>query len=77
MKTYPLGDRHPKQKRYLDNTIKAINTKEFREPKKGEWFLSGAEVTAYKARNNLSQKYFIAKIIKYETIITHRIIETF
>jgi len=34
---------------------------EFRAPKKGEYFLSGASVTAYLAKNDLTQEYFIAK----------------
>ena len=76
-KTYPLGDRHPAQKSYLDDSIKAINTKEYRNPKKGDWFLSGAEVTAYKAPNDLSCKYYIAKIVKIETITTQKVVQTF
>lgn len=43
----------------------------YREPKKGEWFLSGAKVTAYKAPNNLGTKYLVAvpsKLAKQKTI---------
>lgn len=29
-------------------------------PKKGEWYLSGALVSAYQAPNDLSTEYFIA-----------------
>jgi hypothetical protein len=33
---------------------------EYREPKKGEWYLSGSVIEAYQAPNNLSQKFHIA-----------------
>jgi len=42
----------------------AINTGIKRSPKKGEYFLSGAQPTAYLAPNDLSEKYYIAEIIK-------------
>ena len=35
--------------------------KEFRNPRKGEWFLSGAIVSAYMAPNDLDTKYWIVK----------------
>lgn len=44
--------------------IKAKMTGEFREPKAGEWFLSGGIVEAYFARHNLKAKYHIAKLVK-------------
>lgn len=40
-------------------------TGEFRCPKKGEWFLSGAKVSAYRAPNDLSTKYWIAEETKH------------
>lgn len=42
--------------------IHAVNTGEFREPKAGEWFLSGSPVEAYKAVNDLTMKYYIAEL---------------
>lgn len=39
----------------------ATATGEFREPKRGELFISGAIPEAYKATNDLKQKYHIAK----------------
>lgn len=39
-------------------------TGEFREPKAGEWFLSGAIVEGYYAPNDLSTKYHIAEPVK-------------
>lgn len=71
VKMYPLGDRHPKQKNYFDESIKAIKSNEYREPKKGEWYFSGAIVTAYKAPNDLNTKYHIATIVKVKTITTY------
>lgn len=50
------------------NQIKAKFTGEFREPKKGEWYLSGAEIQAYRAFNTLiGNKFFIARLVKIET----------
>ena len=54
MKTYRLGDTNLSKKMF-------IKTSEFREPKKGEYYLSGAIVEAYLAPNDLSAKYWIAK----------------
>jgi len=33
----------------------------FREPKKGEWYLSGAKVTAWYAPNDLSTKFLVVE----------------
>ncbi len=41
----------------------AINTRVKRCPKKGEYYLSGAVVMAYKAPNDLSTEFLIAEII--------------
>lgn len=35
-------------------------TGEFRAPKKGEYYLSGAEIVAYRAPNDFTQEYWIA-----------------
>ena len=45
---------------------------EKRPPKKGEWYLSGAVVTAYRAPNDLSTEYHIAKLVVVETKTTTR-----
>lgn len=50
--------------------IRAKATGEFRCPKKGEWYLSGAIVEAYKAPNDLNVKFQIAKLVRIKTIIT-------
>ena len=43
-------------------------TGEFRPPKKGEWFLSGAIPEAYFAPNDLTVSYFILRIVPVEVI---------
>ena len=47
---------------------KAIETEEFRPPRKGEWFLSGAIVQAYQAPDDLSTPYHIARLVRTETV---------
>jgi len=58
--TYPLADYHSMANR-------AIRTGDFRKPKKGEWFLSGAIPEAYKAPNDLSVAYYIMRPVKAKT----------
>lgn len=41
---------------------------EYREPKKGEWYLSGAVIEAYRAPNDLTQKFHIAKLYKVRKV---------
>jgi hypothetical protein len=47
--------------------IAAIRTGEYRKPRKGEWYLSGAIVEAYQAKNDLDTPYQIAKLVKTKT----------
>ena len=67
---YPVVDRVPGlsdlDRRQLQ--IRAIWTGEFRCPKKGEWYLSGSPIEAYRAPNDLPTKYHIAKLVKTKTI---------
>ena len=77
LKLYPVRDRIPMQEAEelgLDKSrgmyscdVMAVKTGEFREPKSGEWYLSGAIPEAYKTRNQLSTKYHIMKIVRVET----------
>lgn len=55
---YPIRDYFPNNKKFT-----AVPTGEFRPPKKGEWYLSGAVVEAYKARNDLTQEFHIARLV--------------
>lgn len=43
--------------------IRAMATGEKRPPRKDEWYLSGAIVEAYRASNDLSSDYYIAKLV--------------
>lgn len=42
--------------------------KVFRKPKKGEWYLSGAIVEAYKAPHDLSIEYWVAEIRTFQRV---------
>lgn len=46
--------------------IMAVFTGEKRRPKKGEWYLSGAVVEAYRAPNDLPTEFHIAKLVLVE-----------
>lgn len=50
--------------RYSRRNVYAEKTGEERCPKKGEWFVSGAIPEAYRAPNDLSQEYHIAKLVR-------------
>jgi hypothetical protein len=50
--------------------IRAISTGEKRMPKKGEWYLSGAVVEAYRAPNDLNTEFHIAKLVNTKTETT-------
>jgi hypothetical protein len=50
--------------------IKAQWTGEKRCPRKGEWYLSGAIIGAYRAPNDLSQTFHIARLAVTETRTT-------
>ena len=63
MTTYPWAD-------YPGEALKRSRfraTGEFRAPKKGEWYLSGAIVEAYRAPNDLGTAYHIAKPVEMQT----------
>ncbi len=51
----------------LRKNIMAVYIGEKRCPKKNEWYLSGAIVEAYRAPNDLSTEYMIAKLVLTET----------
>lgn len=85
---YPLGDTPTAaetngasfNERFYSQTLgigsekfRAVFTGEFRQPLKGEWYLSGAIITAYKAPNNLSTAFHIAKLVRVEKKITETV----
>ena len=51
-----------------NSKIGAVETARYREPKQGEWFISGAIPEAYQAPNDLSTKYQIAELVWYENV---------
>ena len=42
--------------------VRAVATGEKRPPRKGEWFLSGSFIEAYRAENDLTPSYDIARL---------------
>ena len=64
MKTYPLAGEYGWQSKHK---WVVRPTGEFRPPRRGEWFLSGAIVEGYQAPNDLSMSYHIAKITHKES----------
>ncbi len=90
--TYPVGDMPtsaetggaPFKERMLlhscgiDNArFRVIPTGEKRVPRRGEWYLSGAEVTGFRAPNDLLSEFMIARLVRVERVVTetYRIIE--
>ena len=72
MKTYPIHEgQFLLPAKYRD--VKAVFSGEKRPPKKGEWYLSGAVVGAYKAPNDLSTAYHIARLVKVKRVTVERI----
>ena len=87
MNLYPIADRMTRDEceRFgVENvlvpscqhkTMRTVATGEFRTPKAGEWYLSGAIVEAYRARSDMTTHYYIARLVKTEEVITRRIIK--
>lgn len=72
---YPVGEKTGlviSNLGYPANRFQVESTGEFRFPKKGEWFLSGAIIQGYKTQNDLTTSYNIGKLVevKMETKIT-------
>ena len=49
---------------------RAKKSGEFRNPRKGEWFLSGAIPGAYLAMADLTSPYHILTVVKVKTVTT-------
>jgi len=70
-KLYPCADWPPG----LDcHNKRARRTTQFRPPKRGEWYLSGARVAAYQAKNDLTQAYWIARLVRVVKVTTYRVV---
>ena len=66
-KYFPLADEPNSTDLALLNVedrvgVRVVATGEFRQPRKGEWFLSGSYIEAYRAENDLPTAYHIAKL---------------
>jgi hypothetical protein len=61
---YPVADRVPgNQQLATGERFMAIwNGRPRRSPKRGEWYLSGAKIAAYRAPSDLSTPYHIAQL---------------
>jgi hypothetical protein len=64
------------QARFIREKVKAVYINEFRPVKPGEWYLSGAEVQAYLAKNGTNDAFHIARLVFVETqtIVTHKLL---
>jgi hypothetical protein len=52
-------------------TVRAIATGEFRQPRLGEWYLAGSPVEAYRVRTVVpTRSYHIATLVKGSVITT-------
>lgn len=47
--------------------LRGVRTGEYRAPKAGEWYLSGAEPEAWKAKNDLGSPYYILRLVRVKT----------
>ena len=72
MKMYPVMDFHSEN---MMGKLRGISTGEFRPPKQGEWYISGAIPEVYHAKNNLLTPFHIARLVKVEQITTEKIVE--
>ncbi len=52
--------------KYRDCRARA--TGEYRKPRKGEWFLSGAIVEGYQAVSDMASAYYIAELVEIKTV---------
>jgi hypothetical protein len=67
------GSRYFESLGVYGGNIRAVATGEFRPPRRDEWFLSGAIITAYQALNDLSTPYYIAELVEIEVRVVKRI----
>lgn len=70
MHFYRLAERHPWHLKFYRHEVMAVKTGEFRAPKQGEWYLSGAVVEAYKAPKDMRALFHIVQIVRVKKITT-------
>lgn len=61
MKSYPIAE---SDRKHAGNSISAVRIGETRQPKAGEWFLSGAAPEAYQAPNDLKMARSILRLVE-------------
>lgn len=71
---YKVVDNIPKVEN--KRKIRAIDSGEYRSPKKGEFYLTGAVISAYRAPNDYPEysKFRIAKLVEVEETASTKII---
>lgn len=83
MKIYPVLDNPTIRERKAlgfsgsfanPNEIAAIDSGNFRPPRKGEWYLSSAVVGAYRTPSDLSVPCCIARLVRIEKAETVKIV---
>lgn len=73
---YHLAEFYPGMSAGEQGNLRAQWTGEKRPPRKGEWFLSGAIVEAYRSYNDLDTPYHIARIVRVKVEVVTTITET-
>lgn len=48
--------------------VRAVRTSQYRSPKAGEWYLSGAIPEAYRANKDLKDSYYICRLVLVEPV---------
>ena len=79
---YPPGEVYPAGMNPLDrmkfrSNLRAQRNGEFRPPRAGEWYISGAIPEAYYAHRDLTTPYHIARLVRIQTRTTHHVVEVF
>ena len=57
------------------NRFKIESTGEYRQPMKGEWYISGAIPEGYKALNDLSVCHQIGRLVEVKTEVKYTVIK--
>lgn len=60
---YPIAEGETLPDGNTRANTRARATGEFRRPKSGEWFLSGAIVEAYRAPYDMAEEFHIARLV--------------
>lgn len=54
--------------------VRAVSCYSKRPPKKGEWYLSGAIPVAHRARANLTDEFWIYRLVRVKEVMTYEIV---